>query len=141
MDTTFIFVKALWFAISLAATAVVHVVINAFRQTYIDAQVLAPENKESLVFEAQNVFLLSKDYNYLQVVKATSSWLRNLITAEDNESELLAANEIMEVDDTGFVHKQMFRPVDQQVFAKHSADHVTALQHLSKIFNDPMSLV
>ena len=52
MDTTFIFVKALWFTISLAATAVVHVVINAFRQAYIDAQVLAPESKEGLVSEA-----------------------------------------------------------------------------------------
>ena len=40
-----------------------------------------------------------------------------------------------------FVHKQMFRPVDQQVFAKHSTDHVSALQHLSKIFNNPISLV
>ena len=81
MDTTVIFVKALWFVISLAATVVVHFVINAFRQAYVDAQVLALENKEGLISEAQNVLLLSKDCNYIQIVKATSSWLSNLITA------------------------------------------------------------
>ena len=81
MDLTVIFVKALWFVISLAATVVVHFVINAFRQAYVDAQVLALENKEGLVSKAQNVLLLSKDCNYIQIVKATSSWLSNLITA------------------------------------------------------------
>ena len=81
MDTTVIFVKALWFVISLAATVVVHFVINAFRQAYVDAQVLALENKEGLISKAQNVLLLSKDCNYIQIVKATSSWLSNLITA------------------------------------------------------------
>ena len=52
MDSTVIFVKALWFLISLAATAVVYVVIDAYRQCYVDAQVLAPESKEGLVSEA-----------------------------------------------------------------------------------------